>query len=1167
MHLGTLPIASLVMLSLITTGLILTLLRCTARLHKIAAQNRAYAAIFEALPDSLNAKDRQSRFLVANAATARLMQTAKAKNLIGKSDADFYDEAMARAFRNEELRVLNGQIVGPIQQEVLVPDGSSRWLETLKSPMRDPQGHVCGIITYNRDITERQRLETELGRSRADLTAAVANMADGLVLYDRKGTVRFSNQQYRDLFPITADLRVAGNNFRDIARAAVLRGEETPSNDIEAWIDGRLTALQRPGERSIKLADGRQIEVRTRAIDDGGSLLTFSDISELKLREAEAQEANRLLLMAEEVAHVGHWRVELPSNIVTWSAEVYRIHGLDPTVFTPDVETAIDLYHPDDRAEVQQHVSTALKTLESFEFKLRILHTDGDVRYVQSRGRCEVDAATGTLTSLFGVFLDMTELARTERRLREQSNLLQATLDNMEQGLVKVDPNRKIELWNRRFGELLELPLEILIGDHPHFDDVMIYLDVRGEFAQAPEELRQRVRDRGKPLVIGTHERVRPNGQILEVITSPLSDGSVVATYTDITARRTAERGLRESEARYRMLADTTSDVITQLDLNLIRRYVSPGCRSMLGYEPEDMLNMTPSVLIHPEDAAAVRNVMELLAAGAVPGDKSTVTNRMRHKAGHWVWLEAAINLVRDPDTGAPNALVCSLRDVTERQRAARHLERAKAIAENAARIKADFVANMSHELRTPLTGILGVHDLLKSDPDLTARQSRYLDIAAQAGRSLLTIVNDVLDFSKIEAGRLSIEKIPFDVVEVLTTCRDFVGTEAQRKSLRLEEDIEGPGAPLVGDPNRLRQIILNLLTNAIKFTEAGAVILKARYVGQEGRLHVEVSDTGIGIAEDKLSLMFGRFSQADTSITRRYGGTGLGLAICKRLIELMGGEIGVNSAPGRGSTFWFVIPLAIAEPGAQLHLHDESHPVSQPKRVLLAEDNLINQEMIVAMIETRGHKVTAVGNGVAAVEAARVGGFDIILMDMQMPVMDGLSASRAIRLAEKTRGGVRTPIIGLTANALAEDIHSCREAGMDAHVAKPIEWTELFTTMDRLAVPPQQQAANSVLEPEKLEDLARYIGQERLTQMLERFVIELEKRLPVLGSFTVADLATETHMLRAMAGQFGFMELSNLCAEIEGEARQGAGLNRLPDLAAAGERALAAAKASIGSQ
>ena len=423
---------------------------------------------------------------------------------------------------------------------------------------------------------------------------------------------------------------------------------------------------------------------------DGSSLLTLSDITHFKRAETEARAANRRLLMAEELAHVGHWRFDVSSDALQWSEEVYRIHGLDPLSFSPTIEEAIARYHPDDRDEVARCVSRAIAERAPFEFNLRVVRPDGEARHVLVRARCEVDPIRDEVVGLFGVFLDVTELARVQRDLAATSAHLQTTLDNMDQGLVKVAADGAIELSNKRFADLLDLPPELVAAPSPHIEDVLDHLVARGEFVKTTTEFQEHVQRRGAPLTLGTYERQRPNGQVLEVRTVPLPGGSVVRTYADITSRRQAEDAVRHSEERYRMLADSTSDVITQLDLDFRRRYASPACRAVLGYEPEELLGLRPSDTMHPEDAAAVKELTGRLVAGLAGGDRTTTTYRFRHKQGRWIWIEAGINLVRDQGSGEPTSLICSLRDVSERQRVARHLERAKLAAEHVARLKTE---------------------------------------------------------------------------------------------------------------------------------------------------------------------------------------------------------------------------------------------------------------------------------------------------------------------------------------------------------------------------------------------------------------------------------------------------------------------------------------------
>ncbi len=385
-----------------------------------------------------------------------------------------------------------------------------------------------------------------------------------------------------------------------------------------------------------------------------------------------------------------------------------------------------------------------------------------------------------------------------------------------------------------------------------------------------------------------------------------------------------------------------------------------------------------------------------------------------------------------------------------------RELTVARDKAEAAGRAKAEFLANMSHELRTPLTAVIGASELLlKGYADGNpSKQRQYLEMQRDAGEGLLGIINDILDFSKIEAGQLGMETLPLSLRELAAACLDLVAEQASKRGIALDGEVASAVPDCVlGDTNRLRQILLNLLSNAIKFTAKGSVRLTVTLVGEglAQQLRFAVEDSGRGIRPDRLALIFQRFSQEDSSTTRQFGGTGLGLAIAKSLVELMGGTLDVQSRLGEGSTFAFVLPLM---PVPALHparsaVDRGGFPPSSGRRVLLAEDNSINQEIIAGMLRDHGHEVTIVGDGRQAVETVTGGqlGFDVILMDVQMPEMDGYEATRLVR-----RLGCRVPIIALTASALSDEIERCHAAGMDLHIAKPVKWTKLFGAIEALA-------------------------------------------------------------------------------------------------------------------
>ncbi len=433
---------------------------------------------------------------------------------------------------------------------------------------------------------------------------------------------------------------------------------------------------------------------------------------------------------------------------------------------------------------------------------------------------------------------------------------------------------------------------------------------------------------------------------------------------------------------------------------------------------------------------------------------------RLRSKDGRTLTIIKNAELIHD-ESGRVTGGIESFVDVTE-------LSQAREQAEAANRAKSTFLASMSHELRTPLNGVIGMTELLLGT-NLDEKQRRHASLAKSSGKTLLALINDILDFSKIEAGKLELETIDFDLPPVVETVINNLSPVATEKGLRLISTI-GARVPsaVCGDAARLQQVLLNLTNNAIKFTQQGQVAIRATLDGESEHdvvLRFTVSDTGIGISPDQRDRLFRSFSQVDASTTRKYGGTGLGLAICKQLAELMGGEIGMESTPGAGSTFWFTIRCGksrgttprttpVLEAGAIAAVADAGTEILEA-RILLAEDDEISQEVAVELLKRAGHYCQPVSTGRQAVEEALKGKYDLILMDCQMPEMDGFEATRVIRKHESESGlpGVRRgriPIIALTANAIKGDRELCLEAGMDDYLSKPLEPDRLIEVLDR---------------------------------------------------------------------------------------------------------------------
>lgn len=523
-------------------------------------------------------------------------------------------------------------------------------------------------------------------------------------------------------------------------------------------------------------------------------------------------------------------------------------------------------------------------------------------------------------------------------------------------------------------------------------------------------------------------------------------DGVPIAlfgVFQDITDKNAAEQRLRESEERFRLLASNATDIVTKCDLNGRFRYVSPAVTAVTGYTADEVVGRHALDFVHPDDRDRVeQEIRQALESAEV----TQIEHRHIRKDGEIIWVQSRPRLAFDPVSGKPRAVTDVMRDITEQKAAEAELLVARAAAEEASRVKSDFLANMSHEIRTPLTAILGFTSLLTNREDVPDDAQVHIGRVAKAGDALLGIVNDVLDFSKLEAGQYELHAEPCDPVEACHEALLMFAPLAARKELSLDfRNAEVMPAQVDVDPHRLRQILINLIGNAIKFTDAGAVGVAVSYDPPSQSLEVSVHDTGSGMDEEQCEKLFKRFSQVDASSTRKHGGTGLGLAICKGLSEAMGGGISVASKPGAGSTFTFTIKApesAVTEAPA---IATATIDISQFSglRLMVVDDNPANREIASTLLGSLGIETFEAGNGPAAIDLAAQQPFDVILMDLRMPGMCGAETARLIRDCPGPNQTI--PILGFSADTQAG---SAPLAGFDGLVSKPIILAELIKAL-----------------------------------------------------------------------------------------------------------------------
>jgi signal transduction histidine kinase/HPt (histidine-containing phosphotransfer) domain-containing protein len=591
----------------------------------------------------------------------------------------------------------------------------------------------------------------------------------------------------------------------------------------------------------------------------------------------------------------------------------------------------------------------------------------------------------------------------------------------------------------------------------------------------------------------------------------------------------TAQESLASSEKRFQSIIASNADGIVLVGIDGLIRYANPSAEQLFGATAQQLAGERFGHALIPGGTMEI----EVLSRDGVLKTVEMRVVQSRWESGELVYL-------------------ASLRDISARKRLERDLTTMKEAAEAANRAKSQFLANMSHEIRTPMNGILGMSELLLAS-DLTGKQRDYLDMVRQSASSLMEILNDILDFSKIEAGKLDLEDHVFDLNATIRSAVGIFTALAQNKGLTLAYSVD-PDLParVKGDSGRLRQVIVNLVGNAVKFTSRGSLTVKAGCAGSGNGpavIRIEVSDTGTGIPPDKLHTIFESFTQADNSSTRKHYGTGLGLAICKHLVERMNGRIWVESREGHGSTFSFEVALPVAHeapPAPQAKAAPKAD--MGPLTILLAEDNLINQMFAIEILEQDGHSVIAVANGAEALETLSETRVDVVLMDIQMPEMDGLEATRRIRAGEISGIPKDLPIVAMTAHALKGDRERFLQSGMDGYLSKPVGSEDIQKALQQVLGGKDKStegpvSGSSILNEQWLLDKARG-NRDFLKKLFAVFVDQQPGKIAEmrqsLDGGDLVQVGFMAHTLKGGAATMGAEVLKDRAFELEKAAKAG---------------------------
>jgi PAS domain S-box-containing protein len=975
----------------------------------------------------------------------------------GRSMASFYThphqriESILPAERERVFGVFGGLMGNEpevsVEYRITRPDGTVRWIHDRGFQVRDASGKLIRLTGIASDITERKQAESALKESERRFSDTLRNLDLVSMMLDRDSRMTWCNDY---LLRLTGWRReeVLGRDWSEVFLPPEIVEDvqgvysQLIADEPAAW-HYENEIITRSGAR--RLIRWNNSVLRSASGEVIGTASIGEDITERKHAEQAIERTLQRLNDAQRVGQIGDWERDIATQTITWSPQVFEIVGRDPGLGPPrDYEDYATIYDAKNAKILEENVARAIESGETQAYELAMLRPNGERVHVQARAVPRKDEG-GRVFGLYGTIQDITARKRSEDALRVSEERLRAALSASCAGTFRWDIPLNEVSWDESMDALLGLPPGRTVRSLEAFIAAVHPDDQRGVIERCERCAREGVD-------FAMEFRVRwPDGSLhwLDDKGKTFLDAAGQALYmtgacVDITARKQQETLLMASQQRLALATESAGigiwdwDVVTNQLVWDAQMYALYGLREGQFSGAYDAWQRG----LHPEDRARAEAEITAAVHGA---DGFHTEFRVRWPNGEVRHIEAHALMRRAGDTH----MIGVNRDITERKRAEVELNQAKEAAEAANRAKSEFLANMSHEIRTPMNGIIGMTELVL-ETDLNREQREYLGMAKSSALSLLTLINDILDFSKIEAGKLELEMISFSLRDCLGAMLKPLGLRADAKGIELMADI--PAATpdhLIGDPMRLRQILINLTDNAIKFTERGEVTLHVAVesaTGDHHCLHFSVTDTGIGIPAEKQALIFEAFAQADGTTTRTYGGTGLGLAIATHLVHQMGGRIWVESTLGEGTTFHFTVQVPVRHTPAPEVRHADPSAL-KGLRVLVVDDNAINRRILRDMLIHWRMEPSVVASGATAIvellRAARAGTpFPLVILDGMMPEMDGFMVAEQIREHTELSGAT---VMMLTSAMPAGAAARCTELGVSSYLTKPVTQAELI--------------------------------------------------------------------------------------------------------------------------